>query len=78
VAPVIGVCPDERTARVLMLNWGVIPMRLKPAEIADWQRMSRIVARRLKLSLAGRSVAVLSGFGKSGQKDQPVLKILRF
>jgi len=78
VAPVIGVCPDDRIARVLMLNWGVIPMQLKPAEIADWQRMSRIVARRLKLSLADRSVAVLSGFGKSGQKDQPVLKILRF
>ncbi len=78
VAPVIGVCPDERTARVLTLNWGVIPMHLKPAEIADWQRMSRIVARRLKMSLSDRSVAVLSGFGKSGQKDQPVLKILRF
>jgi len=77
-APVIGVCPDARTARVLTLNWGVIPMQLKPAEIADWQRMSRIVARRLGLSLSDRSLAVLSGFGKSGQKDQPVLKILRF
>ncbi len=78
VAPVIGVCHDERVARVLTLSWGVVPIKMKHRDIADWQTMSRKLARHLGLSLKDRSVAVLSGFGKSGEKDQPVLKILRF
>ncbi len=56
----------------------IVSMRRVSGGFADWQRMSRIVALCLGLSLSDRSVAVLSGFGKSGQKDQPMLKILRF
>ena len=77
-SPVIGVCPDAQTARILMMHWGVEPLIMPQANEADWETMSRGIARRLKIRLAGQSVAVLSGFGLRSDNNQPVLKILRF
>ena len=78
LAPLIGVCTGEPTARRLMLHWGVQPLIIPERDIDNWETMARVIARRLKLKLSGRSVVVLSGFGKRSDNNQPVLKILRF
>ncbi len=77
-APIIGICLDDRTARILMLHWGVMPLVLPQQHTQDWHTMSRIIARKFKFKLAKRSVAVLSGFGRQPDSYHPVLKILNF
>ncbi len=76
--PQYGICKDDRTARLLMLHWGITPIIMKEHETANWERMIRCIARRLHIKLKGQSVAVLSGFGKRSDNNQPVLKIIRF
>jgi pyruvate kinase len=74
--PVFGICTEEKVARVLMLHWGVIPVVMQADETNDWDRMIKILGRRLKISLKGQSVAILAGFGKRSDNNQPVLKLL--
>jgi pyruvate kinase len=76
--PHYGICKDDRTARLLMLHWGITPIILQEHETTNWERMIRCIARRLHFKLKGQSVAVLSGFGKRSDNNQPVLKIIRF
>jgi len=78
LSPIFGICVDERTARMLMLHWGVIPFVIPDEETSDWEGMIRSVTRRSKIKLNHHSVAVLSGFGKESDNNQPVLKIIRF
>ena len=76
--PIIGICLDDITARLLMLHWGVMPLVLPQQQAQDWQTMSRVIARKFRFRLKGRSVAVISGFGKSPDNYHPVLKLLNF
>ena len=77
-APIIGICLDDKTARLLMLHWGVLPVVLPQQQSQDWQTMSKAIARRFRFKLAGESVAVLSGFGQGPENYHPVLKLLNF
>ena len=76
--PLFGICADNNTARLLMMHWGVIPIVMQQHETGNWEEMIRSVARQYKFKLKGNAVAVLSGFGKRSDNNQPVLKILRF
>ncbi len=77
-SPIIGICLDEKTARILMLHWGVMPLVLPEQHTQDWHTMSQIIARKFKFKLAKKSIAVLSGFGRKPDNYHPVLKILNF
>ena len=77
-APLIGICEDESTARLLMMHWGVTPIVMHSNETSDWENMIYTIANGLRFKLKNQSVAVLSGFGKRSDNNQPVLKILRF
>jgi pyruvate kinase len=76
--PIFGICVDEQTARILMLHWGVIPVVMQTHETSNWESMAKALSRKLQLKLKGQSVAVLSGFGKRSDNNQPVLKLLKF
>jgi len=78
LAPISGICRDETIARLLMLHWGVIPVVMPVESISDWETMIKTVSRRSRIKLKNQSVAVLSGFGKRSDNNQPVLKIIRF
>ncbi len=77
-SPIIGICLDDKTARLLMMHWGIMPLVMPQQHTQDWHTMSRIIARKFKFTLAKRSVAVLSGFGRKPDNYHPVLKILNF
>ena len=78
LSPIYGICKDDKTARKLMLHWGVIPFVMPDQETADWEKMIRTLTQRYKIKIRQHSAAVLSGFGKESENNQPVLKILRF
>jgi pyruvate kinase len=77
-APLIGICEDDATARLLMIHWGVTPVVMPSHETNDWEKMIYSISKGLQFSLKNRSVAALSGFGKRSDNNQPVLKILHF
>lgn len=77
-APIFGICNSEKIARILMLCWGVTPVILQERDTSDWEKMVRLITRQKRIALKNRSVAVLAGFGKRSDNNQPVLKILRF
>lgn len=77
-APLIGICEDESTARLLMIHWGVTPIIMSTHQTTDWEKMIYSISKGFKFSLKNHSVAVLSGFGKRSDNNQPVLKVLRF
>ncbi len=76
--PIVGICQDETTARLLMLHWGVLPLVIAEDRSNDWTGMSRMIARRFRFTLKGKTVAVISGFGKQNRNEHPVLKLLNF
>jgi pyruvate kinase len=78
MVPLFGICHDEKIARILMLHWGVTPIVMSEAEAHNWENMIHKVARHMKIKLHKQSVAVLAGFGKRSDNNQPVLKIIRF
>ena len=78
MVPFYGICMDESTARIMVLHWGVKPIIMPEHETNDWELMVKKIARKTGFKLKGRSVAVLAGFGKRTDNNQPVLKILRF
>jgi pyruvate kinase len=78
ISPIFGICSDIKTARLLMLHWGVTPCVMVDEETADWEKMIRTITSRKKMKLTNMSVAVLAGFGKRSDNNQPVLKIIRF
>lgn len=77
-APLIGICEEESTARLLMIHWGVTPVVMPPNETNDWEQLIHSISKEFGYSIKNRSVAVLSGFGKRSDNNQPVLKILRY
>ncbi len=77
-APIFGICTDDKTARILMLHWGVTPVVMQTHETSNWENMAKALSRKWKVKLKGQSVAVLSGFGKRSDNNQPVLKLLKF
>lgn len=77
-APIYGICSEKKIAHKLMLHWGVTPVVMPSKFSSDWEQMIKSIARRLRVKLKNQSVAVLSGFGKQSDNNQPVLKIIRF
>lgn len=76
--PMFGICTDDNTARILMLHWGVTPVVMQTHETSNWKHMAKTLSRKLNIKLKGQSVAVLSGFGKRSDNNQPVLKLMKF
>jgi pyruvate kinase len=74
--PVFGICTDEHTARLLMLHWGVIPVVMQAHETSKWDKMVKLLGKRLKIGLKGQTVLILAGFGQRSDNNQPVLKLL--
>lgn len=78
MAPIIGICETEAVARLLMMHWGVVPIVLPLQDIQDWQKMTRVISRKLKIKIKSRNVLIIAGFGSHTKRDQPVLKLVSF
>jgi pyruvate kinase len=76
MAPMVGVCADERVCRRMTLNWGIVPVQVKASESNDWRRICRHIAARCQLGKTGHDVLLVSGFRDDPQLNEPVLKLL--
>ncbi len=75
-SPLIGASINRLTCQKLSLHWGIIPY-LVEQEIHDWRLLSEYIGRRCKLTKAGSSVLLVSGFNDDEFMNEPVLKIIK-
>ena len=75
-APIVGICPDRRSARVAALLWGVIPARVEAPVKADPLHTARQAARDLGLAQAGQHVLLVQGFSSDPGQNTPSVTIL--
>jgi len=75
-APCIGVCSDARVNRRLALSWGVVPTLIDKPDTHNWRQMCETINQQVKLTQAGHTVLLVSGFNDDPAKNAPVMKIL--
>jgi pyruvate kinase len=76
-APLVAVSTDPGVCRRLSLNWGIVPMTATESEYADWETLSRRIARSCELTRTGHNVLLVSGFSDDAKQNSPMLRILR-
>ena len=75
-APIVGICPDRRSARVAALLWGVIPARVEAPVDADPLHTARQAARDLGLARTGQHILLVQGFSSDPGQNTPCVTIL--
>ncbi len=76
LAPAVGACSDERICRQMTLHWGIVPVKIGPAEARNWRRICAHIAKQCRLGKTSRDVLLVSGFSDDPSRDEPVLKLL--
>jgi pyruvate kinase len=76
-APLIAVSPDERTARVMHLLWGVIPSAASPEDWANPEELARRLVQQYGLAGNGGHILRVSGFHLDGDLSIPAISVLK-
>ena len=75
-APIIGICPDQRTARAAALLWGVIPVTAASADMADLRRLARSTAVSMGMAQEGQSLLLVQGFHSDPRQNTPSVTVV--
>ena len=76
-APVLAVSPDERTAHIMQLLWGVIPSATTPEEWTNPEELARRLVQQYGLAASGEHILRVSGFHLDGELNIPAISVLR-
>ena len=75
-APVIVASGDAATCRRANLLWGVVPIRVEPADLKHAPALARHIVRELGLASAGQYILVVAGFKPARAETTPTLTVL--
>ncbi len=75
-APVIALAAEERVFRRLSLVWGVLPVRVAAAELADLGAVACRLVSDLVAAEPGQHVLLIRGFDVDRSEDLPSISIL--
>jgi pyruvate kinase len=75
-APVLSVSAHEATCRRMNLLWGVVPVLVADAAMADPQALARGTARALGLADAGDHILLVQGFNEDPARSAPSVTVL--
>ena len=75
-APIIGICPDLRTARMAGLLWGVIPVTVHGDALGNLPQMARSTAVSLGMAQKGQSLLLVQGFSSDPEKNTPCVTVI--
>jgi pyruvate kinase len=76
LAPVIGVCADERLSRQFCLSWGIMPAFAQAEVMNNWKRLLLCLAESYGLKVGGAPVLMVAGFNEDPALNEPSMKIL--
>ncbi len=75
-APVIALAAGERVFRRLALAWGVLPVRVEPAELADLRAVACRLVCELVTAEPGQHLLLVRGFHVDRSEDLPSISVL--
>ena len=75
-APVIVITSDVAVSRRMTLLWSVIPVLSEEAGSVNPNKLSREVARELKLAEAGEHILLVRGFHQDPVKNTPSITVI--
>jgi pyruvate kinase len=75
-APVIVVTDDDATCRRVNLLWGVVPIRVEPADLKHPPALARHTVRELGLTSKGQYILTIAGFKAARAQTTPTLTVL--
>ena len=76
LAPIIGVCSDERLSRQFCLSWGIMPAFVEVEVMNNWKRLLLFLAESNGLKVGGAPVLMVAGFNEDPLLNEPSMKIL--
>ena len=75
-APMLAVSAHAATSRLMNLFWGVVPIRVEPAEMDDPVPLLRRLVQRLELAKPGDQGLIVRGFRRDPATDQPSITVV--
>ena len=75
-APVVSASALEATCRRMNLLWGIVPVLVPEAQLADPQALARDTARALGLAGPGEHVLLVQGFNEDPTRSTPSVTVL--
>ncbi len=75
-APIVGICPDRRSACTACLLWGVIPVAVDSAEDQDPHLLAKEVVREKGLVAQDSTILVVRGFSNDPTQNIPSVTVL--
>jgi len=75
-SPILGVCPDYRTACIAALLWGVIAITVDEAALADANRLAREKVSTFGLAKEGQTILVVKGFSTDPAENTPSVTVV--
>ncbi len=75
-APILGICPDYRSACIAALLWGVIPVAVDAAVMNDPERLARKTVVAHGLAEAGHTILVVRGFSTEPAENTPSVTVV--
>jgi pyruvate kinase len=75
-APVVSVSALEQTCRWMSLLWGIVPVLVPEARLADPQALARDTARALELADPGDRILLVQGFNEDPARATPSVTVL--
>jgi pyruvate kinase len=76
LAPIIGVCADEKLSRQLCLSWGVMPAHMPQEIMNNWKQLLTCLSETHGLEAGSTPVLMMAGFNEDPKLNEPSMKIL--
>ena len=75
-APMIGICPDQRSRCIANLLWGVIPVIVDQQEIENPDSLARRIVSEFGLASEGQTIVVVRGFSSDPKHNTPSVTVV--
>ncbi len=75
-APLIGICPNDRSSRIANLLWGMIPITVDPQAPENPDQLARDIVLKLGLAEEGQNALVVRGFSSDPEQNTPSVTVI--
>jgi len=75
-APIVGICPDQRSASTACLLWGVIPVTVDSADDQDPHVLAKKIVQEKGLVAEDSTILVVRGFSSDPLNNVPSVTVL--
>lgn len=75
-APIVAISSNNETVRRMALNWGAIPVLVRPDHLEDGHELARRTVSRLGLATDGEYILIVQGFHAEAERNTPSVTLI--